>query len=33
MMDYESGCYLIAFMMFFALCMYLIFEAIGINDN
>lgn len=32
-MSYEEGCYLIAFMMFFALAMYLIFEAIGINDN
>lgn len=32
-MSYEGGCYLIAFMMFFALAMYLIFEAIGINDN
>ena len=33
MMDYETGCYLIAFAMFFAFGMYLIFEAIGINDN
>lgn len=33
MIDYESGCYLIAFCMFFALAMYLLFEAIGINDN
>lgn len=32
MIDYESGCYIIIFMMFFALGMYLIFEAIGIND-
>ena len=32
-MDYEAGCYLIAFMMFFALAMYLIFEALDINDN
>lgn len=33
MMDYETGCYMIAFAMFFALAMYLIFEAFGINDN
>lgn len=33
MMDYETGCYLIAFAMFFAFAMYLLFEAIGINDN
>lgn len=33
MIDYETGCYLIAFCMFFALGMYLIFEALGINDN
>ena len=32
MIDYETGCYMIAFMMFFALAMYLIFEAMGIND-
>ena len=33
MIDYESGCYLIAFAMFFALCVYLLCEAFGINDN
>lgn len=32
MIDYEAGCYLIAFCMFFALAMYLLFEALGIND-
>ena len=32
MIDYEAGCYIIIFMMFFALGMYLIFEAIDIND-
>lgn len=33
MIDYETGCYLIAFAMFFALCMNLLFEAFGIFDN
>lgn len=33
MIDYESGCYLIAFAMFFAFSMYLLFEAIGINNE
>lgn len=33
MIDYETGCYTIIFMMFFALGMYLIFEAMGINDD
>lgn len=33
MIDYESGCYLIAFAMFFAFAMYLIFEAMGILED
>ena len=31
--SYEDKCYILAFVMYFALCMYLLFEAFGINDN
>jgi hypothetical protein len=33
MIDYEGGLYLIAFAAYFALGMYLLFEAIGITRD